>query len=273
MNTPMSVTPATTSDYERVARAIHYLRDRSTQQPGLEEVADHVGLSPHHFQRVFTRWAGVSPKRFLQYLTVEHAKELLEQDRSVLETTFETGLSSPSRLHDLFIVARRPSLRVSSRRPGRGLHDLVRRWRYAVRPGPRREHPDRGIVALDFVDGALEAHRLGSAQRGAGAARPSTATTGPPVELLDRVFGAPDGQNPCAWCCGERTSRSRSGRPCWMWRSGRRDHLRPHRRRSLHAARLAGRRQRGRRQLDRVPDSLPPGDPGRWRTWQLPVGR
>ena len=91
-------------DYERVARAIDYLRARSTQQPQLDEVAEHVGLSPFHFQRLFTEWAGVSPKRFLQYLTVEHAKSLLAADHSVMDATFETGLSSPSRLHDLFVA-------------------------------------------------------------------------------------------------------------------------------------------------------------------------
>jgi AraC family transcriptional regulator of adaptative response/methylated-DNA-[protein]-cysteine methyltransferase len=96
--------PISNMDYERVARAIGYLRDRATQQPQLEEVADHVGLSPFHFQRLFTSWAGVSPKRFLQYLTVEHAKVLLAADTTVLETTYATGLSSPSRLHDLFVA-------------------------------------------------------------------------------------------------------------------------------------------------------------------------
>ena len=92
------------TDYDRVARAIDYLRDRAEQQPQLEEVAEHVGLSAFHFQRLFTQWAGVSPKRFLQFLTVEHAKTLLDSDSSVLEATYATGLSSPSRLYDLFVA-------------------------------------------------------------------------------------------------------------------------------------------------------------------------
>lgn len=92
------------TDYDRVAQAIDYLRDRADQQPQLEEVADHIGLSPFHFQRLFTHWAGVSPKRFLQFLTVEHAKSLLHADNSVLAATYATGLSSPSRLHDLFVA-------------------------------------------------------------------------------------------------------------------------------------------------------------------------
>jgi len=93
------------SDYDRVAQAIDYLRERAEQQPQLDEVADHIGLSPFHFQRLFTHWAGVSPKRFLQFLTVEHAKSLLSAESSVLEATLATGLSSPSRLYDLFVAA------------------------------------------------------------------------------------------------------------------------------------------------------------------------
>jgi len=92
------------TDYDRVAQAIEYLRDRAEQQPRLEEIADHVGLSPFHFQRLFTHWAGVSPKRFLQFLTVEHAKSLLQANSSVLDATYATGLSSPSRLYDLFVA-------------------------------------------------------------------------------------------------------------------------------------------------------------------------
>ena len=67
------------TDYERVERAIHYIRQNVGQQPDLKEVAAHVGLSPYHFQRLFQRWAGVTPKRFLEYLTVEQAKILLEE--------------------------------------------------------------------------------------------------------------------------------------------------------------------------------------------------
>lgn len=92
------------TDYERIEAAIHYLETNVTEQPDLKEVAAHVGLSEYHFQRLFSRWAGVSPKRFLQYLTVQHAKQLLEESHSLLDTTYETGLSSPGRLHDLFVT-------------------------------------------------------------------------------------------------------------------------------------------------------------------------
>ena len=91
------------TDYERVERAIQYIRQNVDQQPDLTAVAAHIGLSRYHFQRLFQRWAGVTPKRFLEYLTVEQAKALLQQSKSVMDTSLETGLSGPSRLHDQFI--------------------------------------------------------------------------------------------------------------------------------------------------------------------------
>ena len=91
------------SDYERVERAIRYLEAHYLEQPDLAAVARAAHLSDFHFQRLFTRWAGISPKRFLQFLTVEHAKKQLATSKAVLETTLDSGLSSPSRLHDLFV--------------------------------------------------------------------------------------------------------------------------------------------------------------------------
>src|SRR6266536_2153824 len=91
------------TDYQRIEKAIHYIKENFQQQPELDDVAKSVYLSPYHFQRVFKEWAGVSPKKFLQYISVEHAKNLLKQNLSVSDATFETGLSSPGRLHDLFI--------------------------------------------------------------------------------------------------------------------------------------------------------------------------
>lgn len=83
-------------DYDRIAEAIAYIEAHRREQPELADVAEHLGLSRSRVQRLFSRWAGVSPKRFLQYLTKEHAKDLLRRSESVLETTLETGLSSPS---------------------------------------------------------------------------------------------------------------------------------------------------------------------------------
>lgn len=98
-------TPAGAPDdtYLLMAAAIRYLDGCRTGQPGLDEVAAHVGLSPAHFQRRFSRWVGVSPKRYLQYLTLDHARALLRERCTLLDTSFETGLSGPSRLHDLFL--------------------------------------------------------------------------------------------------------------------------------------------------------------------------
>ncbi len=91
------------SDYSKVEHAIRYLSEHRAVQPGLEEVAAEVGLSAFHFQRLFQRWAGVSPKRFLQFLTVEAAKARLAEARSLLDVSHAVGLSGPGRLHDLFL--------------------------------------------------------------------------------------------------------------------------------------------------------------------------
>ena len=91
------------TDYERIEKAIVFLKQNFKQQPDLDEVAKQVHLSPFHFQRLFKEWAGVSPKKFVQFLSVEYAKDLLKQNLSLLDTSFETGLSGTGRLHDLFI--------------------------------------------------------------------------------------------------------------------------------------------------------------------------
>lgn len=97
------MTAQRTTDYARVERAIDFLSARVEDQPKLSEVAEAVGLSAHRTQRLFKRWAGVSPKRFLEFLTVEHAKELLDRSASVLDASLAVGLSGPSRLHDHFV--------------------------------------------------------------------------------------------------------------------------------------------------------------------------
>ncbi|MFM2332889.1 MAG: transcriptional activator/DNA repair enzyme Ada [Pseudomonadota bacterium] len=89
--------------YQRIAQAIAYIQQNFQQHPQLDEVAAHIHLSPAHFQRLFSEWVGTSPKKFLQYISVEHAKQILKQQGSIFDATFETGLSSTSRLHDLFI--------------------------------------------------------------------------------------------------------------------------------------------------------------------------
>lgn len=91
------------SDYDRIAQAISYINTRVHEQPTLEEIAAHLHLSPFHFQRLFGRWAGVTPKRYLQILTVERAKQLLAESKSLLEVSDALGLSSGSRLYDHFV--------------------------------------------------------------------------------------------------------------------------------------------------------------------------
>ena len=136
-------------DYLRIEQAILYLENHYKDQPSLEDVAANIGLSEHHFQRLFTRWAGVSPKRFLQFLTKEGAKELLDKSENLLDTTHQTGLSSLGRLHDLFVATEAVT-------PGeyksRGAGVTIR---YGIHPTPFGKcliaTTDRGICHLGFV--------------------------------------------------------------------------------------------------------------------------
>jgi AraC family transcriptional regulator of adaptative response/methylated-DNA-[protein]-cysteine methyltransferase len=118
------------SDYQRVEAAINYIQKHVRTQPTLEEVASHVGLSSFHFQRLFRRWAGTSPKRFLEFLTVEHAKRCLDHAETLLQTSLEVGLSGPARLHDQF-VATEASTPGEYKSRGRGVEIA-----YGVHEGP-----------------------------------------------------------------------------------------------------------------------------------------
>lgn len=143
---------AMTTDYVRIARAIAYLSERVTDQPQLDEVASHVGLSPFHFQRVFRRWAGVTPKQFLQHLTLRHAKEQLERHSSVLDAALDAGLSSPARLHDHFVT-------LEAVTPGEfksGGEGMTIRYGFGDTPFGRAliAETERGICALAFENGA-----------------------------------------------------------------------------------------------------------------------
>lgn len=91
-------------NFRRIAKAIDFIKENYRQQPDLEQIAKEVNLSPYHFQRLFTEWAGTSPKKFLEYISIEHAKKILTENTATLsETAYETGLSGTGRLHDLFI--------------------------------------------------------------------------------------------------------------------------------------------------------------------------
>lgn len=137
------------ADYARMERAIRYLDAHGAEQPELADIAVHVGLSPAHFQRMFTRWAGISPKRFLQHRTAQVVKRLLRENHSVLAASYAAGLSGASRLHDLIVNAEAVSPG-EYRRGGEGL--VVQ---YGFHPSPFGEClmaiTPRGICHLAFV--------------------------------------------------------------------------------------------------------------------------
>lgn len=136
-------------DYLRIEQAIVYLENHYEEQPELAQIASEMGLSEYYFQRLFTRWAGVSPKRFLQFLTKEGAKEWLDRSENLLETTHQVGLSSLGRLHDLFITTEAVT-------PGeyksRGAGVTIR---YGIHPTPFGKclvaTTERGVCHLSFM--------------------------------------------------------------------------------------------------------------------------
>ena len=150
-------------DYQRIARAIRFVEANFKSQPSLDEIAESAYLSKYHFQRLFKRWAGISPVQFLQFLTLEYAKEKLAESRSLLDTSLEAGLSGPSRLHDLFLtfVAMTPG---EFKRLGTGL-----KIEYGFHPTPFGEcllaTTDRGICHLGFLDGDDESTALNQLQK------------------------------------------------------------------------------------------------------------
>ncbi len=136
-------------DYRLVEQAIRFLEANFRSQPSLAEVAAAAGLSEYHFQRLFKRWAGISPKRFLQFLTLEYAKSLLRESRPLLEASYDAGLSGPGRLHDLFVTleAVTPG---QYRRNGEGVR--IAHGRHDTPFGEcLLAATDRGICALYFL--------------------------------------------------------------------------------------------------------------------------
>jgi AraC family transcriptional regulator of adaptative response/methylated-DNA-[protein]-cysteine methyltransferase len=138
------------ADYERVRRIIAYISEHWREQPSLEAIADHVGLSTTHVHHLFRRWSGLSPKAFLQAITLDNAKALLTDSASILDATYEVGLSGPARLHDLFVTheAMTPG---DYKAGGAGLT-----MRYGFHPSPFGEAvlivTERGLAGLGFVD-------------------------------------------------------------------------------------------------------------------------
>jgi AraC family transcriptional regulator of adaptative response/methylated-DNA-[protein]-cysteine methyltransferase len=134
------------------------LEANQLEQPSLEELAGHLAISPFHLQRLFKRWAGISPKRFLQFLTVEHAKGLLAQSHSLLDAAYASGLSGPGRLHDLFVSveAMTPG---EFKEGGKGLT-----IHYGIHPTPFGDSllavTARGVCGLTFLNGGGEAAEI-----------------------------------------------------------------------------------------------------------------
>jgi AraC family transcriptional regulator of adaptative response/methylated-DNA-[protein]-cysteine methyltransferase len=173
------------TDYLRIEKAINYLQGHYLDQPSLNELAGHVNLSPFHFQRLFRRWAGISPKRYLQFLTVEHARRLLDESRTILDATYDSGLSSPGRLHDLFVAidAVTPG---EFKAKGSGLQIS-----YGIHPSPFGDcliaATERGICGLSFVDPVGREERVAILRRRWREAKlnEDAQTTKP---LVDQIF-------------------------------------------------------------------------------------
>ena len=150
--------PAQCRDYERIADTLEWLSAHFEEQPTLADIASRAGASPYHFQRLFSRWVGLSPKKYIQHLTLERAKASLAESESVLAATFAAGLSSPGRLHDLFvnIEAVTPG---EYKRGGAGL--VIRHGVYDSPFGPcLLMHTERGICGLAFIDDGDQAGTL-----------------------------------------------------------------------------------------------------------------
>jgi AraC family transcriptional regulator of adaptative response/methylated-DNA-[protein]-cysteine methyltransferase len=152
-----------TGDYEHVRRVIAYISERWREQPSLEDIAAHVGLSTTHVHHLFRRWCGLTPKAFLQAITLDNAKALLADAASVLDAAYDVGLSGPGRLHDLFVTH-------EAMTPGdykAGGAGLV--MRYGFFPSPFGEAilvaTDRGLAGLGFVDDGDRAAALADMRR------------------------------------------------------------------------------------------------------------
>lgn len=180
-------------DYARIEQAIDFIDAHRGEHPSLARIARTLDLSEFHFQRLFSRWVGISPKRFLQFLTKEHAKKLLADSRNILDVTYETGLSSPGRLHDLFISCEAVSPGAYKDK-GRGLA-----IGYGFIPSPfgpcMVAFTPKGICNLTFVRGRSEkelANRLAALWPGAELRRQDTAAAG----FGSRIFGTTIPESP-----------------------------------------------------------------------------
>ena len=146
------------TNFSRIEEAIAYINSNFKSQPSLDEIASNIHLSPFHFQRLFSEWAGVSPKKFLQYVSVEYAKNILRQNKSTLsDAAFETGLSGTGRLHDLFV-------NIEGMTPGEyknGGENLLINYSYAESPFGNIlvASTSKGICYMAFADDEMKAFK------------------------------------------------------------------------------------------------------------------
>jgi AraC-like DNA-binding protein len=252
------------SDYERVRRIIAFISERWREQPSLEAIADHVGLSTTHVHHLFRRWAGLSPKAFLQAITLDNAKVLLADSASVLDATYELGLSGPARLHDLFVTheAMTPG---DFKTGGSGLT-----MRFGFHPSPFGEAllivTDRGLAGLGFVDDEDRAAALaeGGILRGPGRHGAGSPAHLQPVAMAGGA-AAPGGADRHGFRgAGLADPAAHSPRPG--------HHLFRHRPPHRQARRSPSRRRGGGQEPDLLRGPLPPGARPLRRAHRLSLG-
>jgi len=182
-----SMTPHSTPerDYELVKRTLAFINENWREQPSLDIIAEAAGLSPHHLQRLVTRWAGLSPKAFLQAVTIDHARRMLLDSASILDTAYESGLSGPGRLHDLFVTHEGMSPGLYKAR-GKG---LVIQYGFHVSPFGRAlvMTTDQRLAGLAFADEGEEAGALADMMRRWPEAR-FVEETGATAPFAKRIF-------------------------------------------------------------------------------------
>jgi len=200
-------------DYEIVRRNLDYLRANWRDQPSLDLLAERNGLSAAHLQRLFMRWAGLSPKAFVQALTIDHARKLLRDSASVLDTSLEVGLSGPGRLHDLFVTHEGMTPGAYKAR-GKGLT-----IRYGFHDCPFGKvllmMTGQGICGVAFADEARK-RRVSGICGAVGRKRISWKIPMPPRARSpgSSILAAGRRNNPCGSCSLARSSKPGCGKPC-----------------------------------------------------------
>ena len=174
------------NDYLKIEKAIQYLETNYLHQPALADVAAHVGLSEYHFQRLFKRWAGISPKRFVQYLTAQLTGQLLRDQFDALDVAWDAGLSGPSRLHDLMV-----NVYAMTPKEYRDLgNSLIIEYGWHTTPFGTclAAATDKGLCWMSFHDGEDGLAALGDQWTAANLVMNPAKTT----ELISRIFETND---------------------------------------------------------------------------------